>query len=363
MRLNRATLLDTICKIRETHSLLSLRDEICKLRNRLNRPDSNEELFSVDALEGGDIIEFNIDSLLNELRQAEKALTLERAKYYIKRLEKSITEPKTSPINDIDLHRWKEYTDIITDSLWILDRRDNSGVHTAGYWGNFIPQIPNQMIKRYTKKGDWIIDTFAGCGTTLIESQRLGRNSIGIELQEDIAEQARRLINTEPNRYNTVQEIFTGDSAVIDYMSILQRYGQNRVQLVIMHPPYHDIIRFSNDHRDLSNASSLESFLAMLNRVASNALSVLDKDRYLVLVIGDKYVRGEWIPLGFAAMNEIMKLGCKLKSIIVKNFDNTTGKRTQKELWRYRALVGGFYIFKHEYIFLFKNYRSHHSFS
>jgi len=26
----------------------------------------------------------------------------------------------------------------------------------------------------------------------------------------------------------------------------------------------------------------------------------------------------------------------------------------QKELWRYRALVGGFYIFKHEYILLFK---------
>ncbi len=44
----------------------------------------------------------------------------------------------------------------------------------------------------------------------------------------------------------------------------------------------------------------------------------------------------------------------KLKSIIVKNFDETKGKMTQKELWRYRALAGGFYIFKHEYIFLFQ---------
>lgn len=26
----------------------------------------------------------------------------------------------------------------------------------------------------------------------------------------------------------------------------------------------------------------------------------------------------------------------------------------QKELWRYRALAGGFYVFKHEYIFLFQ---------
>ena len=44
----------------------------------------------------------------------------------------------------------------------------------------------------------------------------------------------------------------------------------------------------------------------------------------------------------------------KLKSIIVKNFEGTTGKRGQDKLWRYRALMGGFYIFKHEYILLFQ---------
>ena len=81
---------------------------------------------------------------------------------------------------------------------------------------------------------------------------------------------------------------------------------------------------------------------------------LLDKGRYFALVIGDKYSKGEWIPLGFYAMQEVLKRGYKLKSIIVKNFDETKGKMTQKELWRYRALAGGFYIFKHEYIFLFK---------
>jgi len=52
-------------------------------------------------------------------------------------------------------------------------------------------------------------------------------------------------------------------------------------------------------------------------------------------------------------MNEINRRGFALKSIIVKNFEETTGKRNRKELWRYRALAGGFYIFKHEYIFVF----------
>ena len=70
--------------------------------------------------------------------------------------------------NDIDVSKWKEYEDILTDSLWIFNKRDNSGVHTAGYHGNFVPQIPNQLFKRYTKKGDWILDPFSGGGAELL---------------------------------------------------------------------------------------------------------------------------------------------------------------------------------------------------
>jgi hypothetical protein len=51
-------------------------------------------------------------------------------------------------------------------------------------------------------------------------------------------------------------------------------------------------------------------------------------------------------------MQEVLKRGMILKSTIVKNFEETTAKRNQKELWRYRALAGGFYVFKHEYIFI-----------
>ncbi|MEO0119603.1 MAG: DNA methyltransferase [candidate division WOR-3 bacterium] len=121
-----------------------------------------------------------------------------------------------------------------------------------------------------------------------------------------------------------------------------------------MHPPYYDIIKFSKDPSDLSNAKNIDEFLKMFGEVVDNAQPYLEKGRYLVLVIGDKYSKGEWIPLGFYCMNEVLKRGYLLKSIIVKNFEETRGKRNQKELWRYRALVGGFYVFKHEYIFLFQ---------
>jgi hypothetical protein len=124
--------------------------------------------------------------------------------------------------------------------------------------------------------------------------------------------------------------------------------------LVILHPPYFDIIKFSDDQRDLSNASSVAGFMASLRTVVENARAVLEPGRYLVLVIGDKYSKGEWIPLGNMAMDQILMCDFLLKGIIVKNFQDTAGKRGQKELWRYRALAGGFYVFRHEYIFVFK---------
>lgn len=67
---------------------------------------------------------------------------------------KKSEHPKVSKFNDIDLNRWKDYNDIITDSLWLFGSRDKSGAHTAELHGNFIPQIPHQAILRYTKRGE-----------------------------------------------------------------------------------------------------------------------------------------------------------------------------------------------------------------
>jgi hypothetical protein len=101
-------------------------------------------------------------------------------------------------VNDLDLRNWKKHTDILTDSLWILPERDKSGTHKGDYHGNFVPQIPNQLIRRFTKKGDVVLDTFLGSGTTLIECKRLGRSGIGIELSPKIADLAARRTRREP---------------------------------------------------------------------------------------------------------------------------------------------------------------------
>jgi DNA modification methylase len=207
---------------------------------------------------------------------------------------------------------------------------------------------------RYTKKNDWVLDPFVGSGTTLIECRRLGRNGIGIELNPEVVRKAKDLIKKENNIHTVVTDIIRGDSRKVYLKETMERLGIKKFQLFIMHPPYHDIIKFSKSKDDLSNAPTTETFVNMFGEILDNTTPYLEKGRYLGIVIGDKYYKGTWIPLGFYIMNEVLKREFSLKSIIVKNFEETRGKRNQKELWRYRALVGGFYIFKHEYILLFK---------
>ena len=140
--LNKEKFLEVLKEDSYISDLATLRKEIGTLTNLIVFPRSDSKgLLNIDS--GGDTVSVRKSLLISQLEQIEQAQTLGRAKYYLSRLEKGIKESKTSKISDINLLRWQEYDDIITDSLWILDRRDNSGAHLGWYWGNFIPQIPH----------------------------------------------------------------------------------------------------------------------------------------------------------------------------------------------------------------------------
>ncbi|MEA3339672.1 MAG: DNA methyltransferase [Chloroflexota bacterium] len=265
--------------------------------------------------------------------------------------------PKTPPYSDIDLNRWREYGHVLTDSLWLMESRDRTGGHQLDYHGNFIPQIATQTYLRYTQEDDVVLDLFLGSGTSAIEAARLKRRLVGVELKPDLVEYVREKI--PPTLLDDRIRLLQGDSASEETAArvreTLTSMKAEHAQLLVLHPPYHDIISFSDDPADLSNVSGLESFLNLFETSARHGFDLLEPGRFAALVIGDKYSKGELIPLGFYCLERMQRVGFRTKAIVVKNITgNERGKGQDSNLWRYRALAWGFYIFKHEYVIIFQ---------
>ncbi len=265
--------------------------------------------------------------------------------------------PQTPPYSDIDVTRWREYEHVWTDSLWMIDSRDRSGGHELDYHGNFVPQIATQTYLRYTKEDDVVLDLFLGSGTSAIEAERQNRRLIGVELKPDLIESVRAKLS--PTLLDDRIHLLQGDSTQAETAArvreTLATMDAEYAQLLMLHPPYHDIVPFSDLPEDLSNASDLDAFLDMFENVARHGFDLLESTRFAALVIGDKYTQGELIPLGFYCLERMQRIGFRTKGIVVKNITgNERGKGRNSNLWRYRALRGGFYIFKHEYVIIFQ---------
>lgn len=249
--------------------------------------------------------------------------------------------------NDLDIENWKDL-DINTDSLWLINERDKSGKHANIYRGNFVPQIPNQLIRRFTKKGETVFEPFMGSGTTLFECEKLGRKYIGFDINQDI-------VNLVQDKIDNPKETFVRHCNSLDSKEF-DKNVLNKVQFILMHPPYLDIVKFTNDANDLSQISNLKDFIGKFKIVCENSLKYLEKNRYFAIVVGDVYKNSEVMPLSFYCMDMIKRnFDVKLKGIIVKNIEGNRGKIGQNNIWKYRALNSDYFIFKHEYIFVFKH--------
>ena len=42
--------------------------------------------------------------------------------------------------------------------------------------------MPRNLILRYSNPGDWVLDSFMGSGTTLVEAKLLNRNAVGVDI-------------------------------------------------------------------------------------------------------------------------------------------------------------------------------------
>lgn len=256
--------------------------------------------------------------------------------------------------NDFDMKKWKEYDDIDVSSLWIIDRRKKDDLNENNYHGNYIPQIPEHFIKRFTKQGEIVIDPFVGSGTTIFEAIHNKRRAIGIDLNKEIVELINSKISME-DECIAISADSASSNTITQVKSILNNnYGVDKAQLLALHPPYHNIIRFSEDPNDLSNCNSVSDFVERFSKLVDLWLPLLEDGRYLYLVIGDLYQNSQLVPLSAYCLNELLQKDLTLKGTIIKNTVNTRAQQGQSGLWRYRALNSDYYLFEHEYIYVFR---------
>ena len=256
----------------------------------------------------------------------------------------------------IDKSNWKDI-DVNIDSLWIIGPRATGGKRSNLYHGNFAPQIPNHLIRRFTEEGDTVLDMFMGSGTTLYECETLNRNFIGFDINQEIIDFVNeRMVGTENIKFSIFNCDVTDTTQVRNCIQThFSGSLKKKVDFLISHPPYLDIIKFTNQPNDLSQISDINLFIQKFVLAMKNCVDVLKSKKLFAVVIGDIYRDGEVIPLGFNLMDAIKRnIRCKLKGIIVKDMVGNRAKIGLEALWRYRTLKSDNFLFKHEYIFVFK---------
>ena len=158
----------------------------------------------------------------------------------------------------------------------------------------------------------------------------------------------------------TVRDVVTGINQYlkkgIEYEGRDLRQGWNlmtsplpdkQYDLVWYHPPYWDIIRYSENRYDLSNAHTHDEFEAMLNLCVERLSQVVKHGGIMAVLIGDKRKSGQYYPL-FRTLLMNDKIG-QLKAIIVKIQHNCTSDRMVYEQ------SNPFLIpIKHEYCLIFQ---------
>jgi len=79
-------------------------------------------------------------------------------------------------------------------NLWTLTAKRHKTPHPT--------EKPEDLLERIlflgSREGDWILDPFMGSGTTGVIAKRLGRNFIGIEIDEEFFDMAKNRIALEP---------------------------------------------------------------------------------------------------------------------------------------------------------------------
>jgi len=194
--------------------------------------------------------------------------------------------------------------------------------------GNKPPQLMQELIEFFSKRGELVLDPFGGAGGTALGAYLAGRRSVSIELNPASIALYHAVCAQEhlpPHRF------IEGDCR-----EVLRTLPDNAVDFIATDPPYSPeleqtmssdeasalhghsnrrsgYIPYSDDPRDLSKCGSFEAFFAALDEAGVEMLRVLRPRRYLALILRNAYQGGEYIHSSAIVAQRYRALGWRFK--------------------------------------------------
>lgn len=181
------------------------------------------------------------------------------------------------------------------------------------------------LLQRYTKQGDLVVDPMVGSGTTIDVAKELEREVIGYDIapfRKDIIQNDARKIPLE----------------------------DNSVDFVFIDSPYSDNVKYSEHSKCIGKISCTdEKFFIELEKVVKEIYRILKPDKYMAWLIGDHWRKNTgYIPVGFKMHDMLSKFFKSVDVICVirRNQTSNTG------LWHKRAREFNFYLRGFKYLFI-----------
>jgi len=297
------------------------------------------------------------------LREKEKGtLDIEIGRKYgvtYRYIERLITQSQGLNVSSLKISKKvknfypKDFKEEVS-SVWSFKQRGNWATHSGEYRGNWSPYIPRNVILKYSKPGELVLDYFCGAGTTAVECKLLKRKCIAFDINDKAIELAKKNISFNIDSSHLFLNIDHSQTheplLLVGDARDLSSLENNSIDLICAHPPYANIIHYTDSKKNDLSFLDIDEFLEEMEKVAKESYRVLKPERQCAILIGDTRKKQHIIPLGFKLIDVYLRAGFKLRELVIKRQHNckTTG------FWYNNSIKYNFLLLAHEYLPIFE---------
>jgi DNA modification methylase len=247
----------------------------------------------------------------------------------LKNYDKKPSKQNVKAKNGKNFKYWKPQLEMQTTTLWEYPSQ-HYGEKMQGnksYIGATPSYVIWNLLERYTKKGDKVVDPMCGSGTTLDVCKDLEREGIGFDLQ--------------PQR----PEITLNDARSLPL-------EDESVDFTFIDPPYSTHVEYSQKEECIGELDALDpEYYDSMREVISEMARVLKPGGHMALYVSDSYRKNKpFCAIGFELF-AIMREYLEAVDIVCVTRHN---KNLKKFNWHKAAVEGNYFLRGFNYLFIMK---------